>query len=143
MNFTKLPIFALLTERMGWLGTRQSVLAENVANANTPKYWPKELKAQSFDEILRLQPGAPDVPPVTTLTATHPNHIQPFVQPPDPDIYTPTPAAADIKGSGNAVVLEEELTKVGKTAMDYQLMTNLYGRAVNMIRTAIGRGSAR
>jgi flagellar basal-body rod protein FlgB len=44
--------------------------------------------------------------------------------------------------SGNAVVLENELMKVGKTAMDYELSTNIYKRYVAMFKMAIGHGGS-
>lgn len=140
MNFSKMPLFALMTQRMNWLGRRQEVLALNVANSDTPGYLPKDVKPADFGKILRqYQPAAPKVMPVRALTVTHPNHIQQRTQVPDARIYTPTPAKEDIKSSGNAVVLEDQLMQVGKTMMDYQLTTRLYRRTVAMIRTAIGR----
>jgi flagellar basal-body rod protein FlgB len=38
------------------------------------------------------------------------------------------------------VVLEEQMMKVGQTSMDYQTITNLYKKQVNMIKTAIRSG---
>jgi flagellar basal-body rod protein FlgB len=37
------------------------------------------------------------------------------------------------------VVVEEQMIKVAETQMDYQLVTNLYRKHVDMIKTAIGR----
>ena len=141
MNFTKMPLFALMTQRMSWLAKRQEVLAHNVANADTPGYKPKEVKKQEFEKILRQQqPGSPKIVPVRGLTVTHPGHIQHQTKIPDPAIYEPKVAKEDIKSSGNAVILEDQLMQVGKTAMDYQLTTRLYRRTMNMVRIAIGRG---
>jgi flagellar basal body rod protein FlgB len=39
-------------------------------------------------------------------------------------------------------VLENELMKVGKTAMDYELSTNIYKRYVAMFKMAIGHGGS-
>ena len=136
-----MPLFALMNQRMNWLAKRQEVLAQNVANADTPGYKPKEVKKQDFEMILRQQqPGSPKIVPVRGLTVTHPRHIQHRTRVPDPAVYEPKVAKEDIKASGNAVILEDQLMQVGKTSMDYQLTTRLYRRTVNMIRTAIGRG---
>ncbi len=141
MNFTKMPLFALMHQRMNWLAKRQEVLAHNVANADTPGYKPKEVKKQEFEKILRQQrSGSPKIVPVRGLTVTHPSHIQHQTKIPDPAIYEPKVAKEDIKASGNAVILEDQLMQVGKTSMDYQLTTRLYRRTVNMVRIAIGRG---
>ena len=42
--------------------------------------------------------------------------------------------------SGNTVVLEDQMMKVAKTTMDFQLTTNLYRKHLAMIKTALGRG---
>ena len=41
MNLQEIPLFALVRKRMAWLTERQLVLAQNVANADTPKYKPQ------------------------------------------------------------------------------------------------------
>ena len=38
MAITDLPIFSMLRTRMQWHQERQRLLAENVANADTPNY---------------------------------------------------------------------------------------------------------
>lgn len=48
MDMNKLPIFAMVTQRMAWLTKRQEVPAQNIANADTPGYRPRDLTAQSF-----------------------------------------------------------------------------------------------
>ena len=42
--------------------------------------------------------------------------------------------------SGNSVSLEREMTKAADSAVDYQLVTNIYRRQLNMLRTVIGHG---
>ena len=36
MDLSRLPLFEMMTKRLSWLGRRQEVLAENIANADTP-----------------------------------------------------------------------------------------------------------
>jgi flagellar basal-body rod protein FlgB len=45
----------------------------------------------------------------------------------------------EVAPDGNSVVVEEQVIKVAETQMDYQLITNLYRKHVDMIKTAIGR----
>ena len=52
MELTDLPMFGLLRNRMNWLGQRQEVLAQNVANADTPNYSSRDLKAFDFRQVL-------------------------------------------------------------------------------------------
>jgi len=44
MQLNNLTLFRQMEQKMHWLSTRQSVLAENVANADTPAYTPRDLK---------------------------------------------------------------------------------------------------
>ena len=50
-----------------------------------------------------------------------------------------TSNASDLTADGNSVVVEEQMVKAAETQMDYQLVTNLYRKHVDMIKTAIGR----
>jgi len=147
MDFSKIPLFQALGHKMDWLGQRQQVLARNIANVNTPGFKPRDIEAPDFSALLARSGGngspAPQPPAAAiALAATHPRHIT--SEPGDEKTR-----AAEVKIdtsdapkriSGNAVVLEKELMKVGKTAMDYQLSTSIYKRYVSMFKTAIGRG---
>ena len=42
----------MMAKRLSWLGERQQVLANNVANADTPGYRARDLKALSFKKVL-------------------------------------------------------------------------------------------
>ena len=131
MDLKNLAIFSMATRRMSWLGKRQEVLAQNIANSDTPRYRPQDLKAQNFRKFL-----GPSIPP-TPLKTTQANHVLPprgtpeFRQSKDKETYEVAPA-------GNAVVIEEQLMKVTETQGDYRLVTNLYQKHLKMIRSAIG-----
>jgi len=45
----------------------------------------------------------------------------------------------DVTPTGNAVVMEEQMVKSTETMTDYNLMTAIYQKNVNMMRTALGR----
>ena len=49
MNLAEIPLFAMLRGRLGYLSERQKVIAQNVANADTARYVPDDLKPFSFD----------------------------------------------------------------------------------------------
>ncbi len=132
MDLRNLAIFTMASRRMSWLGKRQEVLAQNIANSDTPRYRPEDLKAQDFRKFLR-----PNVP-MTRLTTTQDNHVLPpretpkFRENKDKETYEVAPA-------GNAVVIEEQLMKVTETQGDYRLLTTLYQKHLSMLRAAIGR----
>ena len=49
MAITDLPMFSMLRTQMQWHQERQRVLAENVANADTPNFRPRDLAPLKFD----------------------------------------------------------------------------------------------
>ena len=48
MAVTDIPLVAMLKTRLHWHQTRQKLLAENVANADTPGFQPRDLRAPGF-----------------------------------------------------------------------------------------------
>jgi flagellar basal-body rod protein FlgB len=132
MDLSSLKLFSMLGKHMSWLGARQEVLAQNIANSDTPSFVPHDLKPQGFGRMLR--PSAP--PPEMRMTDA--NHIEPLRRPPkirdekDRKLFEATP-------DGNAVVLEDQLMKVNETQAGFRLATNLYSKHVAMIKAALGR----
>src|ERR1700730_6901900 len=68
MPISDIPILSMLRTRMQWHQERQRVLAENVANADTPKFQPRDLAPPDFS---RTAPAVPGV----TLVRTDPAHL--------------------------------------------------------------------
>jgi len=134
LDLTKLPLFTLMAKRLSWLGQRQQVLANNVANADTPGYRARDLKALSFKKVLGGE-GAK-----LGMAATNAAHLAGQSRKPAANAVEKTDSH-EIVISGNSVSLEEEMMKVGKTMMDYQLTINLYRKHLSMIKTALGRGN--
>ena len=66
-----LSLFAAMKQKMQWHQARQGVLAENVANAETPGYRSRDLKVFSFSEEVGKFSSAQ-----LTTTATNVKHLQ-------------------------------------------------------------------
>lgn len=135
MGIMQISVFDLLSDKMRWHQTRQGILAENVANAETPGFQAHELKAFDVNEQL----SKANVTPVATV-ATQPGHFSVFSA-----SSTGYAAAADsgyeITPEGNGVTLEEQMTKVAENHMDYQAVTALYTRSVSILKTALGKSA--
>ncbi|MCG8596308.1 MAG: flagellar basal body protein [Kiloniellales bacterium] len=134
MDFGKLPIFDVLARRMGWLGQRQEVLAQNIANADTPDYRPLDLKPGPFDRVL-----ARETKPVR-LARSDAGHLTAPQADKGRDFKDGRVPGYETAPAGNAVVLEQQLVSVAETQMDFQMMTSLYRKHLGMFRTALGRG---
>jgi len=132
MDLGKLPLFELMSQRMTWLTERQKVIAENIANADTPNYQARDLKPMSphgFATVMaRLRPAVTDA-----------RHIAGGMRSGGKAEVVES-KAPEVTLSGNTVSLETELMKVAETATDYQLVTNLYRKQIGMLKAVIARG---
>ncbi|MBP2293560.1 flagellar basal body rod protein FlgB [Azospirillum rugosum] len=133
MDLGNLGLFKLMSRKMDWLTQRQQVLSQNIANADTPDYKGMDLKPFTFRDALsdgrRLE-----------TTATNPMHLAGTRGPGGLNKEQRVRNPYETKPDGNNVVLEEQMMKVGQTGMDYQTITNLYKKQVNMIKSAIRGG---
>lgn len=128
------PLISMMKKKMGWLSQRQSVIAQNIANADSPNYVGNDLKPFTFrSEVARVQSRIP-------VSVTQGNHIE------GPRLSGSEFEANELRKryetspDGNGVNLEEQLIKVGETQMQHELVTQLYSKYHNMFKTAIGRG---
>lgn len=130
----KFNIFAVIAKRMDWLSQRQRVLAQNIANSDTPDYAPRDLNETDFQRVLRS-----GVRPVTP-TPTHPRHMAGTAAQGGPARSQIEKTPYEASPAGNAVIIEEQTIKVAKTQSDYQTMTNLYRKHMDMFRIALRGG---
>lgn len=107
-------LFGIASQRTAWLATRQTLVAENVANANTPGYQAKDLA--SFSEVLastRLDLASSSNMHMASLGGVGDSQ----------DVVTQTPW--DVTHSGNSVSLEQEMLKAGEISRAYSLDTSV------------------
>jgi len=139
MNIPEMPLMSMLKDRMSWLEARQNVLSRNVANANTPGYAPHDLKPMDFDDFLHRNNAAGAFQ--TSLATTDDRHIA-IAPKEDTRFQDITQQDVDASPNGNSVSLEQEMIKVSDTQMQFQTATNLYSKAISMMRTALGKGTS-
>jgi flagellar basal-body rod protein FlgB len=130
--FDDLTFFAMAKKSMDWLARRQEVLSENVANANSPNYQPRDLAPLDFKDVMKA-----DAQPVRAVV-TNPRHISPEVEAVKFDTVTEH-RPEESKPDGNAVLLEEQMNKIGEVKGKYDLAVNLFQKNVAMLKTAIDR----
>ena len=139
MDIGDLPILQMLKSRLGYLSDRQRVISENVANADTPGYAARDLKAFSFQAHVKAATGGAATPAPGLMAATQPGHMQPksagkglaatFKVAKTPD--------SEETLDGNGVVLEDEMVKLTNARMDYDAAVGLYQQSLSMLKTAI------
>lgn len=131
MELGDTTLFAAVKKRLSWLTQRQEVLAQNIANANTPDYRASDLKPFEFKDILRQEKIQ------LNMNVTEAGHmggrrkrIRDFAEAEERKPFETTP-------TGNSVVLEEQMAKVNETHAKHSLVTQLYKKHLKMITTAV------
>ena len=132
MPISQIPIFSMLRTRMQWHQERQRLLAENVANADTPKFKPRDLAPPQFE---RLQPAQ------VALAQTSNGHIASSSSGGPVQFQVDRHGQFETRPAGNSVSLEDEMIKVASNQMDFQAATALYARGLGLIKTALGKRS--
>lgn len=130
MGITDIPILSMLRSRMEWHQARQRVLAENVANADTPNYRPLDLAPPNFQQALTTRS--------VTLVRDNPNHIA--ADSGDDGFATQKEPHYEVRPGGNAVNHEDEMMRVAANQMDFDAVANIYSRSLALIKLAAGGG---
>ncbi len=140
MNLNAIPFFGLMRDRISYLDRRTQVIAENVANADTPGYVARDL--QPFGEALARQGRAAPASPVGVIR-TNAMHIAPAAQRAPGRWDSAESAGSETTLDGNRVVLEDEMVRMGEARMNYDAAVGFYQRSLNLLRMAArapGRG---
>lgn len=129
MDPTNIPLFNLAEKRLAWTDRRQEVLAQNIANLNTPNWQAKDLRPFSqalagvtSPALARTEPGH--------LAGTQDTAAQSLL------VTLASPRQPD----GNAVSLDDQLTKVADTATSQEIASTLYKKYLSMFSLAPGYG---
>jgi flagellar basal-body rod protein FlgB len=122
-----ISLFATMTNKMDYLTVRHTLLAQNVANSDTPGYKAQDLR--TFTDALRTVEPA-------SMKATHGRHMV-------ADLGNTTfRESSHVKGwevapSGNQVTLEEQMIKAADNGRDYQLTTQLMKKHATMMKAVL------
>jgi flagellar basal-body rod protein FlgB len=133
MDFATLPLFQAVKKRLNWLGQRQEVLSQNVANADTPGYRARDLKAYDFREIVRRETQQ------INMTVTDPNQMPGQRKRLRDFTEAQTKIPYETRPDGNSVVLEEQMVKINEAGLKHHLTTELYRKHLALFRLALGR----
>lgn len=135
MAFADLPLVGMLKTRMRWLESRQKLLSENVANAETPGYRERDLRPLDFKDLVAGGSSAGMITPVST----NPMHIA-IRGSDDARFGSDRKRTFETTPDGNSVVMEDEMMKVADNQQDYQIVTMLYTKSLNLLKMAAKGG---
>lgn len=132
MDFSNLPLFNLMKAKLQYSSERQAILAQNIANADTPNYRAKDIKEPDFKRMIEEQSGQQ-----ITMSMTHPGHVS---NTGGGTRYRVEERASTYEQSpvGNNVVTQEEMMRVAQNQVEYQKVLQMYRKTVSMFKTALG-----
>ncbi|MBV1866501.1 MAG: FlgB family protein [Marinosulfonomonas sp.] len=127
--FDKIEIFRLANGLAVHSANRQSVIAQNIANSDTPGYRAKDTQPFS-DTYVNSNEGS--------LRITRSKHLKP-----NSAGNTGTnllDAGGESSPNGNTVSLELEMVKATEVRRQHDLALSVYSSSLNILRTSLGRG---
>jgi len=108
---------ALLEQLMTIAANKQKVIANNIANVNTPGFRRKELK---FEEEF--------------LKAVEENDVEAVRQVEGKVVYSDDPT---LQNAGNNVDIDKEMGLMNRNSLAYSLYTQLYAKKLEMLQLAM------
>jgi flagellar basal-body rod protein FlgB len=133
------PASRALRLALDGLARRQEVIAQNIANVDTPQY---RALAVRFEEAL-AQASAPRPAPATlALQTTHPDHRRRMASP------ETTPAPIQVveaeptrwRNDENTVDIDREMLLLAQTQLTYETVVQAMTKTLGWLRTAITEG---
>ncbi|HCM84022.1 MAG TPA: flagellar basal body rod protein FlgB [Alphaproteobacteria bacterium] len=129
---SELSLMNNLESRMQWLSGRQQVLTQNIANADTPGYRAMDVSEPSFKTVLKGMAAVP----MSETNRMHMTSARPSLS---AGVATVNRRPTEVYPTGNSVNLEDETRKATQNVMDFQLVSSIYKKQINMLMTAAGK----
>ena len=136
MGVDDIPLFGMLRGRLGWLSERQRVVAENVANADTPGFAARDLRAPDdfAHAMMQQSQGVGMMRTSTAHMAIQPQRAVNYASMTSPDSETTL--------DGNSVVVEEQMLRMAESRMAHDAAIGFYQKSLNMLRMAARKPGA-
>lgn len=126
-----------ITAAMRHLSDRQRVIAENIANGDTPGYKARTVAEPDFGSMVDVASGRSGVArPTVALTS---GMAALGAHAPQAGHIIPDRNVSETKPDGNNVTLEDQLLQMGQVQADFATLTNLYRKQMSLLKTAIGK----
>jgi len=147
MSWLQDPINKTLTGALDGLALRETLIAGNLANIDTPGYAPRSI---SFEGELQAALAASGVAPDPSggatapaasipLTRTDPRHLG-VGGPGDPGTPGVQEFSGSIRNDGNQVDLESEMSALAKTQLQFSTVGRLMSGRLAMLNVVINGG---
>lgn len=128
--FTNLNVFKMADTMAVHAGQRQAIIAQNVANADTPGYQAQDLTP--FAESFQKQSGG------GFMRASRASHLTASLGGNAEAVGAKRNPASD--PNGNSVSVEQEMLKAVDVKRQHDRAIAIYKSSLSIIRASIGRG---
>ena len=122
--FEELGLTRMANALSAHAGARMGLIAQNVANADTPGYRAQDLPG--FADVWQSGGG---------MRATRPGHLS------DPPVGRSAPRATlgDSSPDGNTVSLERQMVAMTEARQDHEMALSIYRSTGEILRASLGR----
>ena len=136
MRLDNIPLFDAIRGQLGWLEERQRVIAQNVANADTPGFAARDLRAPDdfAHAMMQQSQGVGMMRTSTAHMAIQPQRAVNYASMTSPDSETTL--------DGNSVVVEEQMLRMAESRMAHDAAIGFYQKSLNMLRMAARKPGA-
>ncbi len=128
--FEKLEVFQMAGAMAKHAAARQALIAENIAQADTPGYKARDIAP--FSETYRSSNESPP------MRATRRGHIA-QAGAAMPVAISETAGAGSESPNGNSVSLETEMMKSAVVRQEHDMALAIYKSALGILRSSLGR----
>jgi flagellar basal-body rod protein FlgB len=132
MDYSNIRLMSLMKMKMAWGSQNQTVLSQNIANADTPGFRAQELKKIDFERLAMSEAHR------LKMRATSPSHILGSKEQQGDFRAEKSRKTYETSPVKNNVVIEEQMAAMSKNNAEYQLITNMYRKTAGLFKTAIG-----
>lgn len=125
-----LNVLRLASQLASYASTRQTVISENIANADTPGYRARDLG--DFAATLEQK-----MPPFTAKV-TRPGHIAFGADAHGFEAVDSTVLGAETP-NGNSVSLEDQMMRAAEIKQSHDMALGVYSKSMDILRTSLGK----
>lgn len=133
MDLANTQFFGLLRARLDQLSERQRLISENIANASTPGYRPRDIDTSGFERLLASHAQNSSG---LAMTRTNAGHMTPGGTT-SAETKVVTRGDSETTIDGNEVVLEEQMARAAETRMAFETGVALYQKGLQLVRMAV------
>jgi flagellar basal-body rod protein FlgB len=132
-------LFQVAGDRMRYLTERQTLIARNIANADTPGYKAQDLAPFTPVSANGGMPAAGTSPLI--LTQTNPAHLalEQDAAASQQSVATQADYGGE-KPSGNTVSVEEQMIKSADVSNAFAMASAVYAKSISIMKTAVDYG---